>query len=185
MIIQAIKYGEPPPQEFAFTYSGDFTDNRDENGIGTVTLNTSGTLTVTGSPVTVSATIVGGGGGAAASGMTAGGGGGGIQTVEVTLEPGIYEIVIGVGGAGFYSNIPSITTAGSGGDTTAFEYTSTGGKGGTSGFSSMQVVFGVGGTPNGNAGTANSGGAPNGGTPSLNSSAANNGGDGYVELTFS
>lgn len=190
MIIQAIKYGEPPPQEFAFEYSGNYTDNRDENGIGTVTLNTSGTLTVTGESKTVSAYIRGGGGGGVYCTQIYGcasGGGGGYQTVSVELAVGTYEIIIGTGGAGKVATGQS-GSGGNGGNTTAFGYTSTGGGGGvhTAGSGSG----GAGGTPNGIAGTREintavaAGGTPNGGA-AKSQSYANNGGDGYVELTFS
>lgn len=180
MLINMVLPGAVAAEEpFGFTYSGDFTDNR-VDGVGTVRLNTSGTLTVTGKAVTVSATIVGAGGGGVyhtnMSSRRAGGGGGGIQTVEVTLEPGTYDIVIGTGGAG-YSGI-SPTTAGTGGNTTAFGKTSTGGTGASFTSSSMNATVGTGGSPNGNNGSGTAGGAPNGG------SAGSNGGDGYVELTF-
>ena len=188
MIIQAISYGEVKEEPFAFTYSGNFTDNR-VDGVGTVRLNTSGTLTVTGSPVTIIAKIVGAGGGAAAANAMgtcygAGGGSGGIQEVTVTLEAGTYEIVIGTGGA--ERTATSAGTAGKGGDTTAFGKTSTGGDGGYFKNTSSQTG-GAGGTPNGNSGSTGkndiAGGAPNGG--SVVNKVAQAGGDGYVELTFS
>lgn len=184
MIIQAISYGGVKEEPFAFTYSGDFTDNR-VDGVGTVRLNTSGTLTVTGKAVTVTATIVGGGGGGALCNnsreMCASGGGGGIQTVEVTLKAGAYDIVIGTGGAA--SNKTSNATGGNGGDTIAFEKTSTGGTGGKGGYGSYNAA-GVGGTPNGGNGAIGieSGGTPNGGAVTTRGAQA--GGDGYVELTF-
>lgn len=194
MIIQAISYGEPPAQEFAFTYSGDFTDNR-VDGVGTVRLNTSGTLTVTGESKTVSAYLQAGGGGGAQmyrSGVEyhgASGGGGGYQTVEVTLEPGTYEIVIGAGGtAANATNANSI--GGTGGDTSAFDYTCTGGIGGRV-YSNYTRVAGTGGSPGGGNGNASwntsslsvAGGSPNGGRVSGKTGYA--GGDGYVNLTFS
>ena len=170
---------------FAFTYSGDFTDNR-VDGVGTVRLNTSGTLTVTGSPVTVIATIVGAGGGGAFTSKflrCAGGGGGGNQTITVTLQPGTYDMVIGTGGAAASGS--SNVVAGAGGNTIAFGATSTGGQGGTA---DTSPVGGVGGTPNGAQGgtaltTSVAGGSPNGG--GVVSRTPQAGGDGYVELTFS
>lgn len=187
MIIQATSHGTAAKEEpFAFTYSGDFTDNR-VNGVGTVRLNTSGTLTVTGKAVTISATIVGAGGGGiyASNANSVSGGGGGIQDVEVTLEAGTYDIVIGVGGAGYANTSLSLATGGTGGNTTAFGKTSTGGTGG-------DLYYGVrtagkGGTPNGQDGGIGrvAGGSPNGGSSTGTTAAANNGGDGYVELTFS
>ena len=178
-------------EPFAFEYSGNFTDNR-VDGVGTVRLNTSGTLTVTGAPVTVSATIVGAGGGAAINttyyGGGASGGGGGIQTVEVTLEPGAYDIVIGTGGSPASKTGSGTTVAATnGGDTTAFGYTSTGGKGASGG---ATPAGGAAGAPNATAGTKQSysgqtiaGGSPNGG--GLDGNTPQAGGDGYVDLTFS
>lgn len=174
-----------------FTYSGNYTDNR-VNGKGTVRFNTTGTLTVISGRVTVSAYILGAGGGGAFSVLSGtyrkgSGGGGGMQTVVVTLEPGTYEIVIGTGGAGKREN--ASITAGNGGNTIAFGYTSTGGEGGQAGGFN---VGGEGGSPNGNSGSGVSnssyaslaGGKPNGGAATIDSAAKNNGGDGYVELTF-
>ena len=197
MIIQATSHGTAAAEEpFAFTYSGDFTDNR-VDGVGTVRLNTSGTLTVTGSPVTVSVTIVGAGGGAARRKVTnnyatsGSGGGGGIQTVEVTLEAGTYDIVIGTGGAATNKTGSADQTGGTGGSTIAFGKTSTGGGGGTSTASAGKA--GSGGTPNGKAGKTTAlvldnqaniaGGTPNGGA--VVNGVPQAGGDGYVDLTFS
>lgn len=180
-----------PPQSGSntFAYSGDYTDDR-INGKGTVRLNTSGRLEITGETITVTVVIVGAGGGAGYNvGTYAGnsGGGGGNQTVEVTLEPGTYEVVIGTGGAGATGGDDN-STGGNGGDTIAFGYTSTGGKGGSGASSSTAQ----GGTPNGGNGVYGrgdlvspvslEGGSPNGG--SVSEHEANSGGDGYVELTF-
>ena len=176
--------------EFSFEYTGNYTDNRDKNGIGTVRFTSSGTLTVLSGTATVSAYILGAGGGGAihvGASYTAGGsgGGGGYQTVEVDLAPSTYEIVIGLGG-----NAKNGTgTAGKGGDTVAFGITSTGGKGGYA--SNTSRGAGAGGSPNGNAGSTGalsgsetlSGGSPNGG--SCAKLTVNSGGDGYVEITFS
>lgn len=173
-------------------YTGNYTDNRDANGIGTVQFTSSGTLTVLSGTATVSAYILGAGGGGAiyiGSSYTssASGGGGGYQTVEVDLAPSTYEIVIGLGG-----NAKKGTgTAGNGGDTVAFGITSTGGKGGYVAGSSGGRAAGAGGSPNGNAGSTGSlydsktlsGGSPNGGSCAV--STVNSGGDGYVEITFS
>lgn len=185
MIIQATPYGTKKEEPFAFTYSGDFTDER-VDGIGDVTLNTSGQLVTSGKAVTVSVYILGAGGGAIKryNQVGATGGGGGNQTVEVTLEPGTYEIVIGSGGAA-----RDVTTgyAGNGGDTTAFGVTSTGGKGGYTTESSG--TGGAGGTPNGGAGAKHgnvsrtSGGSPNGG--GIVNYAVQPGGNGLVRITFS
>ena len=191
MIIQATSHGTAAKEEpFAFTYSGDFTDNR-VDGVGTVRLNTSGTLTVTGKAVTVSVTIVGAGGGAAyfsPAEWAAGGGSGGIQTKTITLKPGVYDIVIGTGGAGIQIDFGSaVTVGGTGGNTTAFDETCTGGKGGD--ISGAEPIGGTGGVPNGTSGkgvkstTSASGGSPNGGA--VVKEVPQNGGDGYVEITFS
>lgn len=196
MIIQATSHGTAAAEEpFAFTYSGDFTDNR-VDGVGTVRLNTSGTLTVTGKAVTVSVTIVGAGGGGvqrktsvSSFDRAAGGGSGGMQTITITLEPGTYEIVIGTGGLGYYTTgFSDVGVAAAGGSTFAFDNASTGGGGASivnTQSTSGVTTPGTGGTPNGNAGTTTAGGAPNGGSPSGGSAAANSGGDGYVEITFS
>lgn len=180
-----------------FSYTGNYTDNRTD-GTGTVRLNSSGIMTVLKS-MTVSLTVVGGGGGGAYTKDYVGGasgGGGGNQTVEVELAPGTYEIVIGTGGATSISyNGPYVVTAPSGGDTTAFGYTSTGGDGGAVNYNTFTA--GTGGTPNGANGSTGShggnviGGSPNGGGfttgtfDNRNPTNVTNGGNGYVELTFS
>lgn len=190
MIIQATPYGTKKEEPFAFTYSGDFTDER-VDGIGDVTLNTSGVFEVLSGKATVSVYILGaGGGGAYSRGSStlgnkaaAGGGGGGNQTVEVELTPGTYSIVIGTGGSGASSTSAGSMTGGNGGDTTAFGYISTGGKGGyTSGRNS--ATGGTGGTPNGVSGEGNTTGSANGGAPN-GGSAGEQGGNGLVRITFS
>ena len=191
MIIQATPYGAKKEEPFAFTYSGDFTDAR-VDGIGDVTLNTSGTLTVLSGKATVSVYILGAGGGGAIhigseATSSASGGGGGYQTVEVDLAPGTYEIVIGLGG----NAKKGIGAAGNGGDTVAFGITSTGGKGGYAASTVSASVAGKGGSPNGNAGSkiflfdsaTLSGGLPNGGSCAV--STVNSGGNGLVRITFS
>lgn len=194
MIIQATPYGTKKEEPFAFTYSGDFTDER-VDGIGDVTLNTSGTLVTTGQTVKVQVYILAGGGGGAYNDIYSNqayygtGGGGGYQTVEIELTPGTYEITIGTGGAGKKAAANSVK-ASNGGDTVAFGYTSTGGGGGNA---STVGSGGTGGTPNGGAGTYIKGGAqnqtikggnPNGGSATNNAS-KNKGGDGLVRITFS
>ena len=172
-----------------FAYSGNYTDGR-VNGKGVVRLNTSGTLVVTGGKATVSVYILAGGGGAYVDTgyyYYSSGGSGGYQTVEVTLEPGTYEIIIGTGGAeGSGILMTNGAEGGAGGDTSAFGYTSTGGKGGHVGYSSN--YGGAGGSPNGGEGSTStssatlSGGSPNGG--GVVNGVPQPGGDGYVELTF-
>lgn len=190
MLFNMVLPGAVSEEPFAFEYSGNYTDNR-VDGIGDVTLNTSGQLVTSGKTVTVSVYILaGGGGGADASswGRRAGGGGGGYQTVEVTLEPGTYEIIIGSGGTPVSQSGTNTVTAGNGGDTIAFGFTSTGGKGATVSYGSQAA--GNGGAPGGTSGTTiqnspdgvASGGSPNGGGASRG--APQPGGDGYVELTF-
>ena len=196
MIIQATPYGTKKEEPFAFTYSGSFVDERDANGIGDVTLNTSGQLVIpeqTKIPV-VTVLIQGAGGGGACTAyhkVCASGGGGGYQTVEVELTPGTYDIVIGKGGEGHtvtqrYYN----ATSSPGGNTVAFGKTSTGGgqayarNSGTDG-----SYVGAGGSPNGSSGmkqanaTNLSGGSPNGG--GIVNSVAQPGGNGLVRITFS
>ena len=175
--------GGSSDETLEFTYSGNYTDNR-TNGKGTVRLNTSGTLNVISGIATVVAYILAGGGGAHkrydSDGYTLySGGGGGNQTVMVKLSPGTYEIVIGTGGEGSVDASGSGSSTGySGGTTTAFGYTSTGG-----GSKNRK-----GGTPNGGDGELQSygsnlaGGSPNGGA--IVSGSPKAGGDGYVELTF-
>lgn len=185
---------EAVSKDFAFEYTGNYIDNRDANGIGTIRFTSSGTLTVLSGKVTVSVYILAGGGGAwcyyASSSNTpyrlASGGGGGYTTLTVTLTKGSYEIVVGKGGAGVKSRD---AIAGSGGDSSAFGQTCTGGEG------AKNSHGGQGGSPNGNSGTylstkdpssatsGISGGSPNG-APSKHNT-INNGGDGFVELTFS
>ena len=175
-----------------FEYTGNYTDNRDENGIGTVRFTSSGTLTVLSGKKIVSAYILGAGGGGVfqySGNKSASGGGGGFQTVDVELSSGTYEIVIGIGGAGGYSpNTISANVGGTGGTTTAFGYTSTGGTGGRTNGTDNGTFAGEGGSPNGNSGRVgilSSGGSPNGGRSDGRNAAANSGGNGYVEITFS
>lgn len=186
MIIQATPYGTAAEEPFAFTYSGDFTDER-VDGIGDVTLNTSGQLVTSGKTVRVTVYILAGGGGGITSNddyASVSGGGGGNQTVEVELIPGTYEIVIGTGGEGKTTMYGGLY-AGNGGNTTAFGKTSTGG-GGAETYSAFRP--GSGGSPNGGNGSVgkfSSGGYPNGGASNGSSAAANKGGNGLVRITFS
>ena len=193
MIIQATPYGTKTEEPFAFTYSGDFTDER-VDGIGDVTLNTSGTLTVLSGKAAVSVYILGAGGGGAqrypstgAYRRAAGGGSGGQQTVEVELAPGAYEIVIGVGGEGIYTTVTSGTQTGAaGGDTSAFGFVSTGGMGGEISGTNRNAIStpGAGGSPDGNDGEIE-GALPNGGPGGGGSVTNNSGDDGLVRITFS
>ena len=197
MLINMVLPGAVAAEEpFAFEYSGNFTDNRDADGKGTVRLNTSGTLTVTSGKATVAVYILGAGGGAAYShpsgnawGQRAGGGSGGYQTIEIELAPGTYEIIVGTGGLSVEDNNGNTKTGGTGGDTSAFGATSTGGNGGRAGNRNSIATGGSGGTPNGVAGSAQAGtsnvagGSPNGG--SVVNSVAQPGGDGLVRITFS
>ena len=183
-----------------FEYTGNYTDNRDENGVGTVRFTSSGTLTVLSGTATVSAYILAGGGGCYVSspqGVVSTGGGGGNQTIEVELSPGTYEITIGLGGAKkYHTATTSSGSASSGSDTIAFGYTSTGGAGGR--MSSSTGQYAAGGIPNGGQGTigghyssapSRPGGSPNGGgydsTQTNYANRAVAGGNGYVEITFS
>lgn len=172
---------------FAFEYTGDYTDDRDANGVGTIEFTSSGTLTVLSGAATVSVYILAGGGGGITSYddyASVSGGGGGNQTVEVELAPGTYEIVIGTGGEGKTTKYGGLY-AGNGGNTTAFGKTSTGG-GGAETYSAF--LPGTGGTPNGGKGSVgkfSSGGFPNGGASNGSSAAANKGGNGLVRITFS
>ncbi len=181
-------------------YTGNYTDNRDKHGIGTVRFTSSGTLTVLSGTATVSAYILAGGGGCYVSspqGVVSTGGGGGNQIIEVELSPGTYEITIGLGGAKkYHTATTSSGSASSGRDTIAFGYTSTGGQGGR--MSSSTGQYAAGGIPNGGQGTvgghyssalSRAGGSPNGGgydsTQTNYANRAVAGGNGYVEITFS
>ena len=185
---------------FSFEYTGNYTDNRDTNGIGTVRFTSSGTLTVLSGTAMVSAYILAGGGGCYVSspqGVVSTGGGGGNQTIEVELSPGTYEITIGLGGAKKYQTATTSSGyASSGHDTIAFGYTSTGGTGGS--MRSTTGQYAAGGIPNGGQGTvgghhsgasSRAGGSPNGGgydsTQTNYANRAVAGGNGYVEITFS
>lgn len=197
MIIQATPYGTKKEEPFAFTYSGSFVDERDAKGKGDVTLNTSGDFIVTEGTRKVTVYILAAGGGGVSVGTVRSGGGGGNQTVEVELVPGTYRITIGTGGAGKYRTSSS-ATGGNGGDTSAFGFTSTGGKGPQhTSYGSSYDYNGAGGTPNGGDGTVSftaggfaKGGTPNGGDAQGDTKAngggyANSGGNGLVRITFS
>lgn len=171
----------------AFEYTGNYTDNRDANGIGTVEFTSSGTLFILSGKATVPVYILAGGGGAArctsySYDQYASGGGGGNQHVTVELVPGTYQITIGTGGAFKSGTDPAI--ASNGGNSSAFGYTSTGGNGARAG---GMGVAGSGGSPNGGNGNANdsncAGGFPNGGA--VSNGMPFSGGNGIVRLTFS
>ena len=190
---------KPTNEKAKWSYSGDFTDSR-VDGIGDVTLNTSGTLTVLSGKATVQVYILGGGGGAQivisfhdSTGMwgaVASGGGGGNQTVEVELVPGTYEIVIGTGGVAAQQWNSSTTD---GGNTTAFGYTSNGGGRAYQSNNGGSIAAGTGGSPNGGNGSVLekqyvdslnlAGGSPNGGA--IVNGVAKNGVNGFVRITFS
>lgn len=170
-----------------FSYTGNYTDNR-VNGKGTVRLNSSGIMVVD-EAVTVTANIVGADGGGAYIVSTvndgaygASGGDGGKQTINVTLEAGTYEIVIGAAGTAYYGGTAQGTYYGTdGGDTSAFGTTSTGGKKGgltAGGGGTMTYYIGSAGSPNGAAGEKFVGISP---TVAASKCA---GAAGYVELTF-
>lgn len=196
MIFNTVVRGSATDGLIKFLYTGDYTDNRDADGKGTVRFNTSGTLSVLSGKAVVSVYILGGGGGGALSGGSSGpraksgGGSGGYLTVDKELETGDYEIIIGSGGAG--KSGTSAATGATGGETVAFGYTCTGGSGGYANKTAATGEGGAGGSPYGNNGEYSSasssspatalGGSPNGGSASK--SGANDGGDGYVEITF-
>lgn len=187
LFINGPEVGGSSKEPIVFTYSGYYIDNRiDDKGV--VRLNTSGVFEVVSGTAVVSVFIQGAGGGGvystANNRASASGGGGGYQTFMINLIPGTYEIIVGTGGNGVTISTLNKVVAGNGGDTTAFDVTSTGGEGAVGGTTST-AEGGAGGTPNGgdgSTGTASSvgvaGGAPNGGN------AGENGGDGYVEITF-
>lgn len=187
---------------FEFTYTGQFTD-KIEGSKRVIKLTSSGTLNVSGSVVADVYLLAGGGGGVSAAAYNiatlgcGGGGGGGHQTIKMKIIAGVYDIIIGEGGAGNHSQQNSAVIASDGGNTSAFGLTTTGGKGANVNCSDnhQHAYGGVGGVPNGLNGGANFGayqtalgGAPNGGegttwnTPT--SGTAQKGGDGYVTLTI-
>lgn len=187
---------------FEFTYTGQFTD-KIEGSKRVIKLTSSGTLNVSGSVMADVYLLAGGGGGVSAAAYNVGtlgcggGGGGGHQTVKMKIIAGVYDIIIGAGGAGNSSQQNYAVIASDGGDTIAFGITTTGGKGANVNCSDnhQHAYGGVGGVPNGLNGDAKfgayqtaPGGAPNGGegktsnTPA--SGTAQKGGDGYVTLTI-
>lgn len=187
---------------FEFTYTGQFTDNI-EGSNRVIKFTSSGTLNVSGSVMADVYLLAGGGGGVSAAAYNigtlgcGGGGGGGHQTVKMKIIAGVYDIIIGKGGAGKRSQQNSAVIASDGGDTIAFGVKSSGGKGANVNCSSgnQYANGGQGGSPNGLSGNAKwganqtaSGGSPNGGDGKTgifaSSGSANNGGGGYITITI-
>ena len=172
---------------FEFAYTGQFTD-KIEGSKRVIKLTSSGTLDVSGSVVADVYLLAGGGGAADHSYAAGGGGGGGNQSItNYTIKSGVYDVTIGQGGKGTLWTSEGDDTwryASSGGNTSIFGYTCTGGGGGSA--TSAFGQGGYGGTPNGKKGGYNSygnsagGGSPNGG----HSPGVLKGGDGYITLTI-
>lgn len=172
---------------FEFTYTGQFTD-KIEGSKRVIKLTSSGILDVSGSVAADIYLLAGGGGAANHSYAAGGGGGGGNQTItNYTIKSGVYDVTVGQGGQGTLWTGEGDDTwrnASSGGNTSIFGYTCTGGGGG--GATSAFGRGGSGGTPNGKQGGYNSygesaaGGSPNGGKSPGNLK----GGDGYITLTI-
>lgn len=162
---------------FEFTYTGQFTDNI-EGSNRVIKLISSGTLNVSGSVVADVYLLAGGGGSQYSEEKAGGGGGGGNQTLtKLRIAEGSYSISIGKGGnAGYSTNDYMTYCAGTGGSTSGFGHTVTGGGGGCI-LQYGGVRGGAGGSPNGIAGSTSGGGSPNGGW-------RRKGGDGYITLTI-
>ena len=189
---------------FSFSYTGTYSSTL-ANGVGTIEFTSSGTLTVTNCKKTATLYLLGGGGGGGgavctASGAIGGGGGSGYwNTIEgLTIEPGVYEITIGTGGAGggasyryisalgYYSGSANPGSAGNA--TSAFGHSVNGGSGGTAGVNSSGTG-GAGGNKGSNGTVGGAGGSPNGGaggkaTGIPTSQGGGTGGNGIVTLTF-
>lgn len=152
-----------------FTYTGAYTWVDDGGGSWRLKFLTSGTFTPS-KAVVIDVFIVGGGGGGGGTtdnDYTSGGGGGGGYTgtwANITLYANqAYPIVIGAGGAGASAKSVAAST---GGTTSGFGYSKTGGigaaitganggsGGGSSGYSSSYNA-GDGGTDGGNGGSSN------------------------------
>lgn len=162
---------------FEFTYTGQFTDNI-EGSNRVIKLISSGTLNVSGSVIADVYLLAGGGGSQYSEEEAGGGGGGGNQTLtKLRIAEGSYSISIGKGGnAGYSTNDYMTYCAGTGGSTSGFGHTVTGGGGGCT-LRYGGVRGGAGGSPNGIAGSTSGGGSPNGGWHAR-------GGDGYITLTI-
>lgn len=162
---------------FEFTYTGQFTD-KIEGSKRVIKLTSSGTLNVSGSVVADVYLLAGGGGSQYGDEYAGGGGGGGNQTLtKLRIAEGSYSISIGKGGnAGSSSNDYMTYCAQTGGSTSGFGHTVTGGGGGCT-LQYGGARGGAGGSPNGIAGSTSGGGSPNGGW-------RRKGGDGYITLTI-
>ncbi|MGN0791321.1 MAG: glycine-rich domain-containing protein [Christensenellales bacterium] len=209
MILNTVITGSGKITPVTFNYTGQYSTEDDGTNY-IITFITSGVLTIENLPESdVSVYLLAGGGGAAlacsdgyyASYST--GGGGGNETYSTTIKSGTYPIVVGAGGSGYKPGNISQGKGGDGGDTSAFGFTVTGGRGGQVGARNTdQIVAGAGGSPNGGSGNANwnygnytyNGGSPNGGSIVSTDSGdhdSNNyyltpyaGGDGCVKLSW-
>ncbi len=141
------------------------------------TFLTSGTLGVSGAPLTADVLVVGGGGGSGGGGYGSGGGGGGVVYTAGQVISSAQTVTIGVGGVGALNTGANIGA--NGGNSIFGSITATGGGGGGSSGAVSQTA-GSGGSGGGSG--ANNGG--NGNLPGLASPAgqgfgggsANNGG---------
>lgn len=164
-----------------FNYTGQYSTEDDGTNY-IITFITSGVLTIENLPESdVSVYLLAGGGGAALAvdngyyASYATGGGAGNATYTTSIKSGTYDIVVGAGGASYKAESFTKKKAGDGGNTSAFGFTVTGGKGGQVGPRNQtpeQIIAGTGGSPNGSSGYATwnygnytySGGSPNGGS---------------------
>lgn len=90
-----------------FTYTGNYTEVDDGGGNWRIKFLTSGTLTLK-NKIVVDVFLVGGGGGGRSSSNVGGGGGGYTHTtLKMEINPGIYPITIGAGGAANANGSPS------------------------------------------------------------------------------
>ncbi len=193
--------GNAAPDILTFTYSGTYTLIDDGNGDWRIKFLTSGTLIITEYSGTIDVFLVGGGGGTSTDAWVGGvfrwtaKGGGGHNTLasnmSILLNTG-YPIVIGAGGTGHYVENTN-DTAGTGGTTTGFGESATGGEGGETDISIGNIdgtdrtayefqeessdVYGRVGSTEWNSGAANTGNGGGG-----NSSGLFNGGSGIVVI---
>ena len=164
----------------AYSYTGTSSTSTDSN-YWYIYLKSSGTLKFTSESPKIDAFLVGGGGGGAQSWYDSnygqgGGGGGYTKTVDnISLTSGTgYAITIGAGGAGLCD---SERYAGTGGTTSAFNYSAAGG-GGAKKSGSGNSLGGTGGSNGGTPGNAGSNGAYAFGDSSLSRYGAGGGGGG-------
>lgn len=210
MIFNSVIKGSGEITPVTFHYTGQYSTEDDGTNY-IITFITSGVLTIENLPESdVSVYLLAGGGGAALAYDNgyymsyATGGGGGNATYSTTIKSGTYDIVVGAGGTSYKAASFTKKKAGDGGNSTAFGFTVTGGKGGQVAARNQtpeQIIAGAAGSPNASAGNSGwgydcwnyGGGSPNGGGTSKTTSSSESdyfsgyqqvspGGDGHVKL---